>query len=51
MSNVVQTCLKDFRLKRMVVEPKMGQPVELAEEPVDLFSSTVEECKNLLSLS
>ena len=27
--------LKDFKLKKLVVEPKMAQLVELDEEPVD----------------
>ena len=40
MSNIFQTCLKGFRLKMMVVEPKMTQLVEPDEEPVDLFTST-----------
>ena len=40
MSNVFQTCLKGFKLKRMVVKPKMAQPVELDEEPIDLFNFT-----------
>ena len=35
MSNVFQTCLEDFKLKIMVVEPKTAQPVEPDEEPVD----------------
>ena len=30
-----QTCLKGFKLKTLVVEPKTTQPVELDEEPVD----------------
>ena len=28
MSNVFQTCLKGFKLKKLVVEPKMTQQVE-----------------------
>ena len=39
MSNVFQTCLKDFKLKNIVVEPKTAQPVKPDEKPVDLFSS------------
>ena len=35
-----QTCLKGFKLKRMVVEPKTTQLVEPDEEPIDLFSLT-----------
>ena len=35
MSNVFQTCLKDFKLKKLVVEPKMAQPIEPDEEPID----------------
>ena len=45
MSNAFQYCLKGFKLKLMVVEPKMAQLVELDEEsvepdeePVDLFN-------------
>ena len=34
MSNVFQTYLKGFKLKILVVEPKMTQPVKPAEEPV-----------------
>ena len=30
-----QTCLKGFKLKKLVVEPKIAQPVESDEEPVD----------------
>ena len=33
-------CLNGFKLKMMVVKPKMTQPVEPDEEPVDLFNST-----------
>ena len=36
MSNVFQICLKDFKLKKLVVEPKTAQPVEPNEEPIDL---------------
>ena len=39
MSNVFQTCLKCFKLKMMIVEPKTTQPIEPNEELVDLFSS------------
>ena len=39
MSNVLQSCLKGFKLKKMVVELKTAQPVESDEELVDLFSS------------
>ena len=46
MSNVFQSCLKGFKLKKMVVELKTTQPVEpdeesveLDEEPIDLFNS------------
>ena len=35
MSNVFQTCLKGFKLKKLVVETKMAQLVKLDEEPVD----------------
>ena len=40
MSNVFQTCLKDFTLKMIVVEPKMTQPVESDKELIGLFIST-----------
>ena len=35
MSNVFQICLKGFKLKKLVIEPKTAQPVELDKEPVD----------------
>ena len=35
MSNVFQTCLKGFKLKMMIFEPKMAQPVKPDEEPVN----------------
>ena len=35
MSNIFQTCLKGFKLKKLVVEPKMTQPVEPDEESID----------------
>ena len=35
MSNIFQTCLKGFKLKKLVVESKMTQLVELDEEPID----------------
>ena len=38
--NAFQYCLKDFKLKKMVVEPKMTQSVESNEEPIDWFGST-----------
>ena len=40
MSNVFQTCLKGFKLKKLVVEPKMTQPVESDKELIGLFIST-----------
>ena len=40
MSNAFQSCLKGFKLKIMVVEPKTTQLVESDKEPVNLFSST-----------
>ena len=56
MSNVFQTCLKGFKLKKMVVKLKLTQPVEEStqlieptEELVNQFRP-VEECKNLLTL-
>ena len=30
-----QTCLKGFKLKKLVVEPKTAQPIEPDEEPID----------------
>ena len=35
MSNAFQICLKCFKLKKLVVEPKTVQPVEPDEELVD----------------
>ena len=35
MSNVFQTCLKGFKLKKLVVEPKTAQLVEPNEEPIN----------------
>ena len=35
MSNIFQTCLKGFKLKKLVVESKMTQLVELDKEPID----------------
>ena len=43
MLNVFQTCLKGFKLKNMVVEPKTTQLVERLAQSVD-------GCKNILSL-
>ena len=45
MSNVFQTCLKGFKLKKLVVEQKMAQPVEPDEEPVNPPTQPVEGCK------
>ena len=45
MSNVYHTCLKSFKLKMMVVEPKTAQPVESNEETVE----SDEELIDLLS--
>ena len=39
MSNTFQTSLKNFKLKKMIVEPKTTQQIESDEEPVNLFSS------------
>ena len=35
MSNVFQTCLKGFKLRKLVVEPKTAQPIEPDKESVD----------------
>ena len=35
MSNVFQTCLKGFKLKKLIVETKTTQSVESDEESVD----------------
>ena len=32
MSNIFQTCLKGFKLEKLVVEPKTAQPVKPDEE-------------------
>ena len=47
MSNAFQFCLKDFKLKMIVVEPKIAQLVEL----VNLFNSTCQTVQKPLSLS
>ena len=39
MPNVLQTCLKCFKLKMMIVELKMAQPIESDKEPIDMLSS------------
>ena len=56
MSNVFQTCLKGFKLKKLVVEPKTAQPVESYEELVDPLTQSVDlqlnwsrNTKNILS--
>ena len=41
---------KRFKLKMMVVEQKMTQPVELNEKSVDLFSSIGQNLQKNLSL-
>ena len=35
MSNVLQTCSKGFKLKKLVVEPKTTQPIEPNEESIN----------------
>ena len=52
MANFFQTCLKGFKLNKMIVEPKIAWPVnesaqlvELAKESIDLFAQLVEGCK------
>ena len=35
MLNIFQTCFKGFKLKKLIVEPKMTQSVESDEESVD----------------
>ena len=35
VSNIFQTCLKGFKLKKLVVEPKTAQLVEPNEEPIN----------------
>ena len=43
MSNAFQTCLKGFKLKKMVVKPKTAQLVEPSEETIDQLSSNGRE--------
>ena len=38
--NAFRSCLKGFKLKKIVVEPKMTQSVEWNEEPIDWFDLT-----------
>ena len=42
---VYKICLKDFKLKKLGVEPKTAQPVEPNEEWVDPPVQPVEGCK------
>ena len=49
--NIFQTCLKGFKLKMIVVEPKTTQSVEPNEESVDLFSSTGQMIQDKLGLN
>ena len=49
MLNVFQTCLKGFKLKKLVVEPKMTQPIESDEEPVDPHLNRSRGAKKILS--
>ena len=49
MSNVLQNYLKGFKLKRMIVEPKIAQPVEPDKEPIDPQLNQLMGEKNLLS--
>ena len=45
-----QTCLKGFKLKKLVVEPKKAQLVEPDKEPVDHQLNWSKGAKNILSL-
>ena len=50
MSNVFQTCLKCFKLKKLVVKSKTTQPIKPEEEPVKSSSTGARgEKKNYLS--
>ena len=42
--------LKGFKLKKLIVEPKIAQSVEPDEEPIDPPAQFVEGYKNLISL-
>ena len=42
---VYKICLKDFKLKKLGVEPKTAQPVESDEERVNPPVQQVEGCK------
>ena len=46
VSNDFQTCLKGFKLKKLVVEPKMAQPVEPDEESINLQLNRSRGAKN-----
>ena len=50
MSNTFQTCLKGFKLKKMIVDPKTAQPVESDEELIELDKELVESDKELIDL-
>ena len=46
MSNVFQTCLQGFKLKKLVVEPKRAQPIEPDKELVDPQLNWLRSVKN-----
>ena len=48
MSNVFQNCLKGFKLKKLVIEPKMAQSVEPDEEPVEPDEELIEPDEELV---
>ena len=41
----LQLVLKGFKLKKLVVEPKMAHPVQPNEELIDSPAQPVEKCK------
>ena len=50
MSNIFQTYLKGFKLKKLVIEPKTAQLVEPDEESVDPQFNRSKSAKKTLSL-
>ena len=50
MSYVFQTCLKGFKLKKLVVDSKTAQPIEPDKELVDRQLNRSRGVKNFLSL-
>ena len=49
MSNILQTYLKGFKLKMMVVEQKMTQPVDESTKLSESNKEPIEELDNLFN--